>query len=90
MARTSYRIVKNWFEITDPITKEVHVSEPEYDIYYKNFWTLGRWKDLFDLDSEYGISYDTLEEAKSGLEEYLKKRRISRTYLQETVYTFDE
>ena len=90
--KNKYRIIKSWTDTVDPLTKEVTSSEPRYIVQYKNFWTLGGWKNMMDLDEDvfYFNYFDDLVVAEIALTDYLRRRRSTKVDNCETVYTFEE
>lgn len=90
--KNKYRIIKSWTDTVDPLTKQVTSSAPKYIVQYKNFWTLGEWKNMMDLDDDvfYFNYFDDLVVAKIALEDYLRRRRSTKMDNYETVYTFEE
>lgn len=90
--KNKYRIIKSWTDTVDPLTKQVTSSDQRYIVQYKNFWTLGEWKDMMDMDDDvfYFNYFKDLVVAKIALADYLRRRRSTNVDNCETVYTFEE
>ena len=90
--KNKYRIIKSWTDTVDPLTKQVTSSDQRYIVQYKNFWTLGEWKDMMDMDDDvfYFNYFEDLVVAEIALADYLRRRRSTNVDNCETVYTFEE
>ena len=91
----SYRIVKCWFEKTNPITGKVTKTSPYYEIQYMSFWTMiwslgNPWKKLYDEIYMKCNCYTTPDAALRALRIYIEDTQSSVEYKEETVAEYPE